>query len=127
MDKLGKSNSLNMDQSNSLFNSICISNFDFEFVDKCREIGINVPIIPGLKPLTTKKQLSILPSIFHIDLPDELVEAVENCKSNDDVKKVGVEWAVEQCRELKKANVPCLHFYSMGKSEHITSIAKEVF
>ena len=99
----------------------------FDFVDKCREIGINVPIIPGLKPLTTKRQLSILPSIFHIDLPDDLVEAVETCKDNSQVKKIGVEWAIEQCKELKQANVPCLHFYSMGKSEHIQGIAKEVF
>lgn len=99
----------------------------FEFVQKCRDIGINVPIIPGLKPLTTLKQLSILPSIFYIDLPDELVEAVEACKTNDDVKKVGVEWCINQCKELKAANVPCLHFYSMGKSAHISSIAKEIF
>jgi methylenetetrahydrofolate reductase (NADPH) len=99
----------------------------FQFVDECRSIGINVPIIPGLKPLATQRQLSILPSIFHIDLPDELVEAVMQCKNKEDVKKVGVEWAINQCKELKKANVPCLHFYSMGKSENIKAIAKEIF
>jgi len=99
----------------------------FSFVDECKAVGINVPIIPGLKPLTTQKQLSILPSIFHIDLPDELVERTMKCKNNAEVKKVGVDWAIQQGQELKKANVPCLHFYSMGKSEHIQAIAKEIF
>jgi len=99
----------------------------FKFVDECRAAGINVPIIPGLKPLTTMRQLSILPSIFFIDLPDDLVHAVESCKTNEDVRKVGIEWSINQCKELKKHNVPCLHFYSMGKSDNIKTIASEIF
>ena len=99
----------------------------FDFVDRCRAADIDVPIIPGLKPLTTLRQLSILPSIFFIDLPDELVQAVETCKTNEDVRKVGIEWSINQCKELKKRNVPCLHFYSMGKSDNIKTIASEIF
>lgn len=99
----------------------------FNFVDKCREIGINIPIIPGLKPLSTLSQLTVLPSIFHIDLPDALVEAVATCKTNEDVRQVGVEWAIEQSKELKKMGVPTLHYYTMGKSDNVMKIAKEIF
>lgn len=99
----------------------------FHFVEKCRELGITAPIIPGLKPLTTKKQISLLPSKFHIDLPEELSEAVAKCDTDQQVKKVGIEWAIHQSRELMKANVPCLHYYSMGKSGAIFDIAKELF
>jgi methylenetetrahydrofolate reductase (NADPH) len=99
----------------------------FDFVKLCREEGINVPIIPGLKPLTTKKQITILPSIFHIDIPEELAEAVEKCKTNTDVHKVGIEWCIEQSKELKKANVPLLHYYTMSKSESVKAIASAVF
>ncbi len=99
----------------------------FDFVAKCREVGITVPIIPGIKPLTTKNQVSILPTIFHIDLPEELADAVEKCKDNTAVKQVGVEWAIQQSRELINAGVPTLHFYSMGKSDPIYRIAKEMF
>ncbi|MFN7704761.1 MAG: methylenetetrahydrofolate reductase [NAD(P)H] [Chryseotalea sp.] len=99
----------------------------FEFVKQCREMGINVPIIPGIKPITTKAQTSILPTIFHIDLPDALTEEVEKCKDNAQVKEVGIKWAVAQSKELMKAGVPSLHFYSMGKSDPIYRIAKELF
>lgn len=99
----------------------------FQYVDKCRSAGINVPIIPGIKPIATKKHLSILPHFFHVDLPDDLVKAVEDCKDNKEVRQVGIEWAINQCKELKKAGVPVLHFYSMGKVDNIESIAKEVF
>jgi methylenetetrahydrofolate reductase (NADPH) len=99
----------------------------FDFVKICREEGIHVPIIPGLKPLTTKKQLSILPSIFHIDLPNELVEAVDKCKNNQEVAQVGVEWAIQQSKELIQFGVPCLHYYSMSKSEAVKKIAQNVF
>ena len=99
----------------------------FEFVKACREIGIEVPIIPGIKPITTKTQVSVLPTVFHIDLPEDLAEAVEKCKDNTAARQVGVEWTVQQSRELMKAGVPTLHFYSMGKSEPIYSIAKELF
>lgn len=99
----------------------------FEYVDKCRAAGINVPIIPGIKPIATKRHLSVLPHFFHVDLPDELVKAVNDCKDNKEVRQVGVEWAIEQCSELKKAGVPVLHFYSMGKVDNIESIARELF
>ncbi len=99
----------------------------FDFVDKCRAVGIDVPIIPGLKPLSTKNQLTLLPSIFHIDLPNDLVAAVESCDDNDQVRQVGVEWGIQQSKELKAKGVPCLHYYSMGKSNSVLKIAKEIF
>ncbi len=99
----------------------------FDFVDKCREAGINVPIIPGIKPLTGKGQLTILPKIFHIDIPEELSEEAEKCKDLASVKEVGIQWAIQQSKELIKAGVPTMHFYSMGKSDPIYRIAKELF
>jgi methylenetetrahydrofolate reductase (NADPH) len=99
----------------------------FEFVDKCREAGINVPIIPGIKPITAKAQNTILPKTFHIDIPEELSEAVEKCKDNTAVKEVGIEWTIQQSKELIKRGVPTLHFYSMGKSDPIYRIAKGLF
>jgi methylenetetrahydrofolate reductase (NADPH) len=99
----------------------------FEFVKNCREAGIQVPIIPGIKPITTKSQANILPTVFHIDLPEALAEAVEQCKDNAAVRQVGVEWAVQQSKELMKFGVPTMHFYSMGKSDPIFKIAKEIF
>ncbi len=99
----------------------------FDFVKKCRENGINVPIIPGIKPLATKKQLSVLPKIFHIDLPDALVSAVESCKNNEEVNQVGIEWAAQQCKELMAQDVPVLHFYTMGKSHQTKEICKRIF
>jgi methylenetetrahydrofolate reductase (NADPH) len=99
----------------------------FSFVDECRKAGINVPIIPGIKPLTGKGQLTILPKTFHIDIPEELSEEVEKCKDNTAVKEVGIEWCIKQSKELIKTNVPTLHFYSMGKSDPIYRIAKELF
>jgi methylenetetrahydrofolate reductase (NADPH) len=99
----------------------------FEFVDRCREAGINVPIIPGIKPLTGKAQLTILPQIFHIDLPEELADEAEKCKDNAAIKQVGIEWAIRQSKELIKYGAPTIHFYSMGKSDPIYKIAKELF
>lgn len=99
----------------------------FEFVDKCKEAGINVPIIPGIKPITTKGQSNILPTTFYIDLPEELSDEVDKCKDNAAVKEVGIEWAIQQSRELIKKGVPTLHFYSMGKSDPIYRIAKALF
>jgi methylenetetrahydrofolate reductase (NADPH) len=99
----------------------------FDFVDRCREAGINVPIIPGLKPITTKSQVSILPTTFHIDIPEDLADAVEKCADNAAVKEVGIEWAIAQSKELIKRGAPTLHFYSMGKSDPIYRIAKELF
>ena len=99
----------------------------FEFVIKAREMGITVPIIPGIKPLAVQRHLQILPQIFRIDLPEDLIDAVDKCKTNNDVKQVGIEWAIQQSLELKAAGVPVLHYYSMGKSENIRQIAKAVF
>ena len=99
----------------------------FDFVGKCREAGINVPIIPGIKPITTKAQSSILPTTFHIDIPEDLADEVDKCKDNAAVKEVGIKWAIEQSKELIKKGVPTLHFYSMGKSDPIYRIAKELF
>ncbi|OSY88085.1 5,10-methylenetetrahydrofolate reductase [Tenacibaculum holothuriorum] len=99
----------------------------FEFVDKCRKEGITVPIIPGLKPLSTKKQLNLIPHRFHVDLPDALIKEVVKCKDNKEVRQVGIDWCIQQSKELKKAGIPVLHYYSMGKSDNIQQIAKEVF
>lgn len=99
----------------------------FEFVEKCRDNDIHVPIIPGIKPLTTKGQLTILPKLFHIDLPDELTDEIEQAKSADAVKKIGIDWAVQQCKELMAAKVPVLHFYTMGKSEATRQICERIF
>ena len=98
----------------------------FSFVSACREIGINVPIIPGLKPIYSKKQLTILPKTFHIDLPISLSEAVNSCKSDEDVEKVGQEWLLEQSKELKKAGVPVLHYYTLGRPQLVANVVKEL-
>lgn len=99
----------------------------FDFVNKCREAGITVPIIPGIKPLSSLRQIHTLPNIFHIDIPIELSEAVEDCKDNNEAKKIGTEWAISQSRELMKAGVPALHFYTMGRSAQTRDIVSEVF
>lgn len=99
----------------------------FQFVEDCKQAGINVPIIPGIKPLTTKSQLSILPKIFHIDIPEPLAEAVALAKDNLTVKQIGIEWAIQQCKELAAGGAPVLHFYTMSKSEATLAIIKEVF
>lgn len=98
-----------------------------EFDKRCKKAGITVPIIPGLKPLTTKSQINILPSIFHIDMPDDLARAAMKCKDNNEVKEIGVEWGIQQSKELIEYGVPVLHFYSMGKSGSVYQIAKEFF
>ena len=99
----------------------------FEFVDRCRAAGIDVPIIPGLKPLTSLTQQALLPKTFHIDLPMELAEQLRKCSSNDDVKALGVEWGTMQAKELKAAGVPSIHFYSMNAVSSIEQIAKNVY
>ncbi len=99
----------------------------FDFVDKCRKEGINVPIIPGLKPISTKKQLNQIPHRFKVDLPDDLIMAVVKAKDNDAVRQVGIEWCTHQSKELVAAGIPVLHYYSMGKPDNIKAIAKEVF
>ena len=99
----------------------------FQFVAKARQMGITVPIIPGIKPLAIQRHLQVLPQIFRIDLPEDLIQAVDDCKDNVAIKQVGIEWAIQQSRELKAAGVPVLHYYSMGKSENIRQIASKVF
>lgn len=99
----------------------------FNFVKACKDGGINVPIIPGLKILTTKKQLTVLPKTFHIDLPDDLIDEVMKCKNDADVKEVGIAWAIQQSKELIKATVPCLHFYTMGNPDITRKVASSVF
>ena len=99
----------------------------FEFVEKARAMGIDVPIIPGIKPIAVKRHLQLLPQVFKIDLPEELISAVEKCKNNKEVRQVGVEWCIQQSRELKEAGVPVLHYYSMGKSDNIRDIASALF
>jgi methylenetetrahydrofolate reductase (NADPH) len=99
----------------------------FRFVEMCREAGIDCPIIPGLKPIATMNHITFLPKFFHIDFPDELSEALEECDTNEKVKRVGIEWAIKQSKELKAAGAPCIHYYTMGKSESVKEIAKAVF
>ncbi len=99
----------------------------FEFVKSCRDAGINVPIIPGVKMITQKKQLNSLPKIFHIDMPIDLYKEIEKCKDDAQVKEVGINWAIQQCKELVKQKVPCVHFYTMGTSETTRRVASEVF
>jgi methylenetetrahydrofolate reductase (NADPH) len=99
----------------------------FDFVDKARDIGIKVPIIPGIKPISIKRHLQILPQVFNLDLPEELINAVEKCNDNKHVRQIGIEWAVHQTKELIAKGVPVVHYYSMGKSDNIKAIAKEVF
>ncbi len=99
----------------------------FEFVEAAKEIGINVPIIPGIKPIAVHRHLNVLPQIFSLNLPDTLVKEVEKCKDSKAVRQVGIEWAIAQSKELKTAGVPVVHYYSMGKSDNIKAIAKEVF
>ncbi len=103
------------------------NNYYFNFVKKAREMGINVPIIPGIKPIAVKKHLQILPQVFKIDLPQELIDAVNKCKDNKAVRQVGIEFAIHQSKELLLAKVPVLHYYSMGRSDNIYSIASKLF
>ena len=99
----------------------------FNFVDMCRDRGITVPIIPGIKPVSIRSQLTILPQTFHIDLPEMLSSEIIKCKTDAEVRQVGINWAIEQCKELKSHNVPIIHFYTMGKSDNIVKIAKAIY
>lgn len=99
----------------------------FDFVKACREIGITVPIVPGLKPITKKRQLSILPRVFYVDIPDTLEAEIQKCKDDDEVRQVGIEWSIAQAKELVKAGVPCLHYYTMGQTSTMVEIARNIF
>jgi methylenetetrahydrofolate reductase (NADPH) len=98
----------------------------FAFVNACRANGIDVPIIPGLKPITTKKQLSVLPRIFHVDIPTDLSTEIMKCKTDIDCEQVGTEWLIQQSKELKAFGVPVLHYYTLGKPRLIRDVVKEV-
>ena len=94
----------------------------FDFVNLCRENDITIPIIPGIKPMSTKKQLTLLPQRFHLNVPNPLVDQVLKCKTNEAVRQVGVEWAIQQTKELIEFGAPCIHFYTMGKSDNVQKI-----
>lgn len=99
----------------------------FDFVEKCRAAGIEVPIIPGLKPITNLSDLAMLPKVFNIDIPYELVSEVTKCRSSKDAFQIGIEWGIQQSKELIDYGVPALHFFTIGISDNIKAIAKEVF
>jgi methylenetetrahydrofolate reductase (NADPH) len=99
----------------------------FDFVKSCREIGITVPIIPGIKPIKNLNHITFLPKFFKIDFPDQLSNALLKCKDNKAVEQVGIEWGIKQSQELKAAGVPCIHYYTMSNSTSVKAIANEVF
>ena len=99
----------------------------FSFVERARQEGITVPIIPGIKPFTKLSQLTTLPKTFNVELPDEIVREIVKCKSDADVQQLGIEWGIHQCKELIENKVPSIHFYSMGATESIRKIAKEIY
>jgi methylenetetrahydrofolate reductase (NADH) len=98
----------------------------FEFVKNCRDAGIEVPIIPGLKPITSKKQLTVLPRTFYVDIPTELSTEILKCKTDADVEIVGTEWLLQQSRELKKQGVAVLHYYTLGKTNVIANVVRQL-
>ncbi|MEY3236523.1 MAG: methylenetetrahydrofolate reductase [Bacteroidota bacterium] len=99
----------------------------FSFVKACREIGINVPIIPGLKPIKTLEHITFLPKFFKIDYPEALSSELLKCKDSKQVEQLGIEWGIQQSKELKEAGVPCIHYYTMSNSTMVKAIAKEIF
>lgn len=98
----------------------------YSFVEACRNMGITVPIIPGLKPIAVKSQLTVLPKIFHIDLPTDLSKELQKCKTNEEVEVVGQEWMLMQAKDLKKSGVPVLHFYTLGNPLHVANVVKQL-
>ncbi len=98
----------------------------FDFVAACKAMDINVPIIPGLKPITNKKQLSVLPRIFHVDIPTDLSNAIMKCKTDAECEQVGTEWLIQQSKELKEFGVPVLHYYTLGKPKVIFNVVKQL-
>ncbi len=99
----------------------------FDFVAKCREIGINVPIVPGIKPLATLNDIKLVPQIFSCDIPQEYYKELEKCKNNQEVKELGIEWAIKQGKELIANGVPAIHFYTYGISDNVKRIAMAIF
>lgn len=99
----------------------------FDFVERCRQSGISVPIIPGIKPIAKLKQLTVLPRVFHCDLPEDLVNEAIRCKDDEQLKQVGIEWCVAQCKELIAAGVPSIHFYMTGNVDSLREVAKRIY
>lgn len=99
----------------------------FSFVERCRAAGINVPIIPGIKPIHLKNQLTVLPKVFGSEIPEDLAKELRACKDDEDAKEVGVQWCINQCRELMDFGVPSIHFYSLMATESIHKVAKEIY
>jgi methylenetetrahydrofolate reductase (NADPH) len=99
----------------------------FDYVDACRSIGINVPIIPGLKPITNKRQLTVLPNIFYVDIPADLRNAMQTANTEEACEQVGTEWLIQQSKELKAAGVPVLHYYTLGKPKVVKDVVTAVF
>ncbi|MFW5777847.1 MAG: methylenetetrahydrofolate reductase [Bacteroidota bacterium] len=102
------------------------NNVFFDFMERCYKAGINVPIIPGIKPISIKKHLQVLPKIFHLNMPGELIKKVENCTDNADVNKVGIDWAINQIQELFDNGLPLIHMYTMGRANNVVNISKAV-
>ena len=99
----------------------------FEFVQKVREAGINIPIIPGIKPLRKKSQLTVIPKTFKVDIPDELVQEALKCETDEATEALGTEWCIHQCKELIAHGVPSIHFYSVGAVDSIKQVAKAIY
>jgi methylenetetrahydrofolate reductase (NADPH) len=99
----------------------------FDFVNRCRAEGITVPIIPGLKPITLKNQVTVLPKIFHVDIPEDFAREIRKCNTDEEVSAVGVEWCTQQARELMQHNVPLLHFYTMMATQSVRQVAQNIY
>jgi methylenetetrahydrofolate reductase (NADPH) len=99
----------------------------FKFVDDCRSIGIDVPIIPGIKPVTAASDIDLLPQTFSIDLPNELYREIKKCGNDDEVREAGIEWATEQAKGLIAGGVPGIHFYTLGRSDNVARIVKAAY
>lgn len=99
----------------------------FDFVDKCRKVGITIPIVPGIKPIHRINQLSVLPKIFRTEIPEELVSEIRKCKTDNEVKEVGLQWCINQCKELVDNKVPSIHFYTVNAVDSIYRVAKEIY
>ncbi len=99
----------------------------YDFVERCRKAGINVPIIPGIKPITSVNQLTVLPKVFHVDLPSELANELMNCQDDVMAKSLGVEWCTMQVRDLIAHGVPSIHFYSLNATQSVKQVASEIF
>lgn len=99
----------------------------FKFVEMARNAGINIPIIPGIKPLTKKSQLNIVPKTFHVDIPQALSEEARKCKNDDEIKQLGIEWCTNQCQELMRNGVPSIHFYTVSAVDSIREVAERIY